>query len=267
VIKAIVTGICGRMGGRISSLIREEKDIEISGGIERKEHPSIGKDIGEVLGSGCIGVKIEDDLNRIIDKADVVIDFTNAEASINHLKIVADKNKAIVIGSTGFNEEQKRIISEIGSKTRCLISPNMSIGVNIVFKIVKDVASILGDEYDIEILETHHRFKKDAPSGTAMRIAEIIAKELNRKISEVGIYGRKGIIGERNKKEIAVMALRAGDVVGEHTIIFGGMGERIEIAHRAHSRDNFARGAIRAAKWIVNQKNGVYDMLDLLGLK
>jgi len=266
-IKAIITGVCGRMGSRIFSLMREDEEIEVVGGVEKKGHPSIGKDIGELFGYGFLGAKVEDDLNKIIKNGDVVVDFTNAEASLDHLRIVAENGKAIVIGSTGFSEEQKRVINEFGSRVRCLVSPNMSIGVNLVFKLVKDVASILGDEYDVEIVEIHHRFKKDAPSGTAMRIAEIIARELQREIGEVGVYGRKGITGERGKREIGVMALRAGDVVGEHTVIFGGMGERIEITHRAHSRDNFARGAIKAAKWIVKQKNGIYDMMDLLGLK
>ena len=158
-------------------------------------------------------------------------------------------------------------VKKLSQDTQCVLSPNMSVGVNLIFKIIRDMASVIGDEYDVEIIEAHHRFKKDSPSGTAMRIAQIIAQTLNRDLDEVGIYGRKGVIGERTQKEIGLQVIRAGDIVGEHTVIFGGMGERLEITHKAHSRDGFARGAVRAAKWIVKQENGLYDMQDVLGIK
>jgi 4-hydroxy-tetrahydrodipicolinate reductase len=172
-----------------------------------------------------------------------------------------------VIGSTGFTAEEMKQADALAKKTRCVLAPNMSVGVNVMFKVLADVAKILGDEYDVEIVEAHHHLKKDAPSGTAMKMAQIIAEALDRDLDRDAVYMRKGMIGERTRKEIGIQTLRAGDIVGEHTVMFGAVGERLEFIHRAHSRDNFAKGAIRAAKWIVSQKNGLYDMQDVLGLK
>lgn len=266
-VKAIVTGAGGRMGGRIISIIAEAKQMEVAGAVEQKGHPAIGRDMGESLGLGRTGVMISDTLADCIEKGDVVIDFTSHESSLQHLKMAADAKKAIVIGSTGFTVKEMDEAKSMAAHARCLISPNMSVGVNVMFKVLADVAAILGDDYDVEIVESHHRLKKDAPSGTAVKMAEVIAASLGRDLEETGVYCRRGIIGERTPKEIGIQTLRAGDIVGEHTVMFGGMGERLEFIHRAHSRDNFARGAIRAALWIVDRPNGLYDMGDVLGLK
>jgi 4-hydroxy-tetrahydrodipicolinate reductase len=172
-----------------------------------------------------------------------------------------------VIGSTGFTAEEMKRARELADSVRCVLTPNMSVGVNVLLKVLADVAGILGDDYDVEIVEAHHHLKKDAPSGTALKMAQVIAESLGRDLDQVGVYSRKGMIGERTKPEIGIQTVRAGDIVGEHTVIFGGMGERLEFIHRAQSRDNFARGAIRAALWIVGRENGLYDMQDVLGLK
>jgi len=235
--------------------------------VERKGHPVIGKDVGDGLGLGRTGILIEDSLVGCIDRGDVVIDFTSHEVSLGNLKIVAERGKAIVIGSTGFTAEEMKRVGALATSARCVLTPNMSIGVNVMLKVLADVAGILGDNYDVEIVETHHHMKKDAPSGTALKMAQVIAERLGRDLDRVGVYSRKGMIGERTKPEIGIQSVRAGDIVGEHTVIFGGMGERLEFIHRAHSRDNFARGAIRAALWIVNREKGLYDMQDVLGLK
>jgi len=266
-IKAIVTGAGGRMGGRIISLIAADRDIQVVGALEQKGHASVGRDMGDGLGIGKTGVMIEEDLAACLEKGDVVIDFTHHEASLRHLEMAAAGGRAIVIGSTGFTAEETKRVRELAEGMRCVLAPNMSVGVNVMFKVLEYVAGILGDEYDVEILEAHHHLKKDAPSGTAMRMAQILADKLNRNLDQVGIYERKGIIGERTKSEIGIQTLRAGDIVGDHMVMFGGVGERLEFIHRAHSRDNFAKGAVRAAKWIVDQKNGLYDMQDVLGLK
>lgn len=266
-IRAIVTGAGGRMGGRIVSLLAERQGIELAGAVERKGHPWIGRDVGEGLGLGATGVLIGDDLAGCIGTGDVVIDFTAHDVSAAHLELAAEKGKAIVIGSTGFTPAELKRAAELADKVRCVMAPNMSVGVNCLFKVLADMARILGDEYDVEILEAHHSMKKDAPSGTALRMAEVIAGSLGRDLEKVGVYSRKGIIGERTRQEIGIQTLRAGDIVGEHTVIFGGMGERLELIHRAHSRDNFARGAIRAALWVVRRGNGIYDMQDVLGLR
>ena len=266
-IKAVVTGAGGRMGGRIITLISAAKDIRVVGAVEQKGHALIGKEVGEALGLGATGVRIDDDLGACIEKGDVVIDFTNHEASLGHLELAAKKNRAIVIGSTGFTAEEMKKAARLAKKARCVLAPNMSVGVNVLFKVLDDVARILGDEYDVEIVEAHHHLKKDAPSGTAMKMAQIVAKALKRDLDKDGVYTRKGLIGERKKTEIGIQTLRAGDIVGEHNVMFGAVGERLEFIHRAHSRDNFAKGAIRAAKWIVGRENGLYDMQDVLGLR
>jgi 4-hydroxy-tetrahydrodipicolinate reductase len=266
-VKTIVTGAGGRMGGRIISLISAMDDIEVVAAIEVPGHPIVGRDVGHSLGLGRTGALVSDKLAECIDLADVVIDFTNHEASINYLKIASERNRAIIIGSTGFTLDEMNVVQQLTEKTRCVLSPNMSVGVNVMLKVLEYCSGILNDDYDVEIIEAHHHLKKDAPSGTAMQMAQVIAKRLGRNLDKEAVYARKGLIGERTKKEIGIQTIRAGDIVGEHTVIFGGIGERLEFTHRAHSRDNFAKGAIRAAQWIVDQKNGLYDMQDVLGLK
>lgn len=264
-IKAIVVGAAGKMGSRIIHIIHETPSVSLYRAIERPDHPSIGRDIGEVIGLGRVDIPLEGELKR--DGADVIINFTNPKSSIESLEFAKDTGSAIVIGTTGFNPEQMDRIKEFSKNVRCVLSPNMSVGVNVMFKIVQEVAQVLGSEYDIEIFEAHHHLKKDSPSGTALKLGELTANAVGRDFSRVGVYGRKGMVGERTKEEIGIQVIRAGDIVGEHTVLFGGIGERLEITHRAHSRDNFARGAVRAALWVVNQPNGLYDMQDVLGLK
>lgn len=266
-VKAIVTGVGGRMGNRILALAAETEGIEVVGALEQKGHALVGSDVGANLGAGKFCVIVESDLQKCIDKGDVVIDFTHHEASMKHIEMAAARGKSIVVGSTGFSADEMDKIRILAKDVKCVLSPNMSVGVNIMFKVIASVAEILGDEYDVEIVEAHHRLKKDAPSGTAMKMAQILAESLGRDLDETGVYTRKGLIGERTQKEIGIQTVRAGDIVGEHTVLFGGIGERLEFIHRAHNRDNFARGAIRAAKWIVAQQNGLYDMQDVLGLK
>ncbi len=264
-IKATVIGAAGKMGNRIIHLIHETPSIFLYGAVERSDHPAIGKDIGEVIGLGKIGVPLEGSLKKA--GANVIINFTNPKNSVESLEFAKETGSAIVIGTTGLSPEQMERVRDLSKSVRCVFSPNMSVGVNVMFRIVQEVARVLGPEYDIEILEAHHHLKKDSPSGTAVKLGELIAKAVGRDFGKVGVYGRRGMVGERTKEEIGMQVIRAGDIVGEHTVLFGGIGERLEIIHRAHSRDNFARGAIRAALWIVNQPNGLYDMQDVLGLK
>ncbi|MDP3016422.1 MAG: 4-hydroxy-tetrahydrodipicolinate reductase [Deltaproteobacteria bacterium] len=264
-VKAIVVGAAGKMGSRIIHIIRETPSIELYRALERSDHPSIGRDIGELIGLGKLGIPLEGGLKK--EGGDVIINFSNPTASLESLEFARETGVALVIGTTGFSQEQTEKFRGLSKSIRCVLAPNMSVGMNLMFRIVQDVARVLGPEYDIEILEAHHRLKKDSPSGTAVKLGELIAGAIGRNLDQVGVYGRKGMIGERTKEEIGMQVIRAGDIVGEHTVLFGGIGERLEIIHRAHSRDNFARGAIKAALWIVNQPNGLYDMQDVLGLK
>ena len=266
-VKAIVTGCAGRMGRRIAALIHETPGIEIGGGTDLPGGPYIGKDIGDVAGTPPTGIAISDDLAKIIKDGDVIIDFSEPGASLEHFIQAAEAKKAIVIGTTGFDEERWKTFEAMARNSKAVIAPNMSVGVNAMFRLAREAARILGDDYDVELVEMHHSKKVDAPSGTANRLAQVVADALGRDLSLVGSYGRYGQVGPRPPKEIGIMTLRGGDVVGDHTLIFAGQGERLEITHKAGSRDNFARGAIRAAIWVVNQPNGLYDMQDVLGLK
>jgi 4-hydroxy-tetrahydrodipicolinate reductase len=266
-IKAVVIGAVGKMGGRIIHIIKETPSIELCRAIERSDHPLIGEDIGGIMGLGKLGILLEGDLKKKGDNGDVIINFSNPQASLESMEFAGKTGQAIVIGTTGLNPEQMGRVKELSKNMPCVIAPNMSVGMNLMFRIVQEVAQVLGPEYDVEILEAHHRLKKDSPSGTAVKLGELIAQAMGRDFSHVGVYGRKGMVGERTKEEIGMQVIRAGDIVGEHTVLFGGVGERLEIIHRAHSRDNFARGAIRAALWVVDQPNGLYDMQDVLGLR
>jgi 4-hydroxy-tetrahydrodipicolinate reductase len=268
-IKAIVTGAAGRMGSRIINVLSTSEGIRLAAAVERKGHPQLKQDACVPAGIASSGVLnlITDDLLGSLKAGDVLIDFTHPEASMEHIRICAELGKPLVIGSTGFSAEQMTEIGKFAQKVPCVLSPNMSIGVNLCFKVLAEIAKTIGEDYDMEIVEAHHRMKKDAPSGTAVKMAQVLAHAVNRNLEEVGVYARKGMIGERTKKEIGIQTLRAGDIVGEHTVMFAGKGERIEITHRAHSRDTFAAGAIRAAKWVVGKKPGLYDMQNVLGLK
>jgi 4-hydroxy-tetrahydrodipicolinate reductase len=266
-IKAVVTGAAGRMGSRIVNILSTTEGFAIGGALEKKGHSMVGQDAGGPAGVAATGVKIVDDPGTALASGDVLIDFTFPETSLVHLKACAEQGKAAVIGSTGFTREQLAEVNKYVMKIPCVLSPNMSVGVNVCFKVLADLAKILGPEFDPEIVEWHHRLKKDAPSGTAVRMGEVVAKALGRDYHKAAKYHREGMTGVRTNEEIGMQTVRGGDIVGEHTVFFIGMGERIELTHRAHTRDMFARGAVRAAKWVVGKKPGLYDMQDVLGLK
>jgi len=266
-VRAAVAGIAGRMGSRIAQLVRETEGIDLVAGFERPDHPGVGRDIGEVIGAGRLEKPVAARIQDVLQEVDVVIDFTAATASLEHMAEASSAGKAMVIGTTGFAPEQVARVQELARQIPCVLAPNMSMGVNVLFKVVADVARLLGDDFDVEIVEAHHRFKKDAPSGTALKLAQNVADALGRDLNQTGVYARHGLIGERTRQEIGIQTVRAGDIVGEHTVIFASLGERIEITHRAHSRDNFARGAIRAAMWVVKQPPGIYNMQQVLGIE
>jgi 4-hydroxy-tetrahydrodipicolinate reductase len=266
-LKAVVTGAAGRMGSRIINVLSASEGIALGGALEKKGHALIGQDAGGPAGIAATGVRIGDDPAAALASGDVLIDFTFPETSLGHLKACADQGKAVVIGSTGFSQEQLAEVGKLVRTVPCVLSPNMSVGVNVCFKVLADLAKILGPEFDPEIVEWHHRLKKDAPSGTAVRMGEVVARALGRDYHKAAKYHREGMTGARTNEEIGMQTVRGGDIVGEHTVYFIGMGERIELTHRAHTRDMFARGAVRAAKWVVGRKPGLYDMQDVLGLR
>ncbi len=263
-INLIITGCCGKMGQRLVSLASKSEQFLIVGATEKKNHPDIGKDLGTICGIGKLNVVITDDIAGVIENSDVIVDFTTPISTINNVKQAKQAHKPIVIGTTGLMDEEIKIIKTASFSIPILLSPNMSIGVNILLDIMGNVARDLGEDYDIEIIETHHNQKKDAPSGTAKRLADEILQAKGKGKNLRLIYGREGSVGKRPKGEIAIHAVRAGDVIGDHTVIFAGENERIEITHRAHSRDVFARGALRACKFIVGKSPRLYNMKDVL---
>ncbi len=266
-VKAIVAGAAGRMGKTIVQLISQHPEIEVVAAFEAPDSPYVGKDLGELIGVQKTGIVIEDSLEKVIEKGEVIIDFTFHKASLQHAKINANFGKAMVIGTTGFSKEELAEIHHLAKNHFPLVQDyNMSMGVNLLTKLVEITAKTLSEGFDIEIIEAHHRMKKDAPSGTAIKLAHAVAQALGRS-EENFRFCREGIIGERPPLEIGIQAVRGGDIVGEHTVLFAGMGERIELVHRASSRETFARGAIRAALWVVGKAPGVYNMLDVLGLR
>lgn len=265
--RIIVAGASGRMGSRIIALSKEYPDLKLTGAFEKKGHALVGKDIGLIAGIGETGVRLADRLEDIIENGDVIIDFTTTNSTKENVKLSSTYRKAMIIGTTGFSKDDLKEIEASIKSIPCVMASNMSTGVNLLLRVLQDIARVLGDEYDIEIIEAHHRLKKDAPSGTALKMAQVLADATNRSLDEVAVYARKGLIGERTKKEIGIQTIRAGDIVGEHTVIFGGLGERIEITHKASSRDTFARGALRAVLWVSGKPAGLYDMQDVLGLK
>lgn len=266
-IHVAVTGAAGRMGKAIVKAIAANQFTRLSGALEREDSMLLNKDAGDVAGGERAGVRITPDVSTAFKNADVIIDFSVPECAMHVLDEAVKLKKPVVMGTTGFSHHQRDAIKEVSLKLPIVISPNMSIGVNLLFKLAQMTSEILGRDYDIEIIEAHHRHKKDAPSGTAVRLAEVVAAALNRDIEKVAVYERKGIIGERTPDEIGIQSIRAGDIVGDHTVMFAAMGERIELTHRASSRETFAAGAVRAAVWVHEKQPGLYDMLDVLGLK
>jgi 4-hydroxy-tetrahydrodipicolinate reductase len=265
-VRIIVAGAAGRMGQRIIRLIQGDDSAELAGALEVSGHRAAGRDVGELIGIGAVGVPLSTELRPLLKGCDVLIDFTYPEATLSHLCETSAEGKSMVIGTTGFADEDLALIRESSKRVANLLAPNMSVGVNVLLQILPEVARALGDDFDVEIVEAHHHFKKDAPSGTAAKFAEVIARALQRDLAASMVHGRQGMVGERATKEIGIHAVRGGDIVGDHTVMFCGTGERIELTHRASSRDTFGKGAIRAAKWIVGQKPSLYSMLDLLGL-
>ena len=266
-IRTGIAGVAGRMGRMLVSAAADAPELEVSAAIEAADSSLVGADSGELAGIGANGVPVSGDLAASCGSFDVLIDFTIAEATARNLEICADAGKKMVIGTTGLSATQRERLDVLGQKMAVVIAPNFSVGVNATFKLVESAAGIFGDDVDIEVLETHHRHKVDAPSGTAIRLGEAAADALDRELSDVAVYGREGMTGERDRKTIGFHSLRASDVVGEHTVVFAGTGERLEITHRAHSRLNFAQGALRAATWIATRDRGVFDMQDVLGLR
>ena len=258
-----VTGVTGRMGSALVRTVRDDRKLTLVGGTEQKGHAAVGLDVGLAAHLGALEAPVVDDLQELLKGCDVVIDFTSPEASLAHAAACAQAGVALVVGSTGFGDEAKRVIGRHALKIPVVMSPNMSVGVNLMIEVAAELARRLGDGFEIDILEAHHRLKKDAPSGTALRLAEEIARSVGR-TSDDFRQARVGQVGERPRKEIGIQALRGGDVVGEHTVYFFGEGERIELTHRASSRDQFARGAVRAAKWAVGKPPGLYGMSDVL---
>jgi 4-hydroxy-tetrahydrodipicolinate reductase len=252
------------MASKVAQLIYLDNELKLMGIVESPTHPDIGKDWGTTAGQGKTGIMVVDNLEEIIQKVDQIVEFTNPKVSLQHLEIVAKYKKTMIIGTTGFSGEEAVKMKSLSQNTPFLFSPNMSLGVNLLFKLAAETAVSLGDSYDIEIIESHHRFKKDAPSGTAKKLAQEIAKAKNINLDEVGIYGRQGLIGERKREEIGIHSIRGGDITGEHIVLFTALGERLELTHKAHSRDTFAYGTIQAIKFMKDKPVGFYEMKDVL---
>ncbi len=265
-VRTIITGAAGRMGMRLVALTLGAPGLQLSGAVEAKGHPALGKDAGEVAQIGRVNIPITDNLSTYLSQSDVVIDFTGPSSCLVNLQQVVKSTKAMVIGTTGFSDQELAELRALALKIPCVFSPNMSVGINVLLSTVGKIARSLGEQYNIEVIEAHHNKKKDAPSGTALKLAEALAEGMEWDLKEVGVYSRHGITGERKTREIGMQTIRAGDIVGDHTILLGGPGERIEITHRAHTRDTFAQGALRAAEWVAHQSPGLYSMTDVLGL-
>ena len=261
-----VAGVSGRMGKTLVEAIAASEKSTLGAATERAGSDTIGQDVGPLCGVAPMGVVIVSSLFEVLDDFDTLIDFTSPEATLAHLKTCAEAGKNVVIGTTGFSDAQKEEIQQASLQTSVVFAPNMSVGVNLCFKLLEVAAGILGEDSDIEIIEAHHRHKKDAPSGTALKMGEIIADTLGRDLKECAVYGREGVTGERDRQTIGFETIRAGDIVGDHTVMFAGAGERIEITHKSNSRMTYASGAVRAALWLDSQQNGLFDMHDVLGL-
>ena len=263
-VRVIINGACGRMGRLIIQSVVQQADMELVGAIEYSEHPQIGSDAGVVAGVGAIGVAITGKLEAVLESADVVIEFSKPEATVQHLRQVVAADKAMVIATTGYTPDELATINELAAQIRCVMAPNMSLGVNVMIQALELIAKALGDDYNIEVIEAHHNHKADAPSGTALRLAETVATALGRDLAEVGVYGRHGIVGARTQQEIGIHAVRGGDIAGDHTVLFATEGEQLSVVHRAHSPEAFAKGAIRAARWVVNAPKGLHDISEVL---
>ncbi len=265
--RVIVAGAAGRMGRRVGAMVDRHPDLVYGGAFEEPGSPAVGSDAGELAGIGRNGVLVGAGLESVIADGDVIIDFTFHEATMSFARLAARQHTAMVIGTTGLSGAQLAELAELSAHFPCVQAPNMSVCVNVLFKLVKKTAAILGNDFDIEIVEAHHNKKKDAPSGTALKLGELAAEGVGRRLADVGVYERSGIIGERTPQEIGIQSIRAADIVGEHTVFFAGPGERLELTHRAQTRDHFARGATIAAAWLAGKPGGLYSMFDVLDLQ
>jgi 4-hydroxy-tetrahydrodipicolinate reductase len=262
-----IHGAGGRMGRALIEAVRDADGGELVAALDRPDSPLIGVDAGEMAGLGNLGVAIGGDLAALGDGFEVLIDFTAPQATLAALAHCRAHGRGMVIGTTGLDAEQKQAIAEAAETIPVVFAPNMSVGVNLTFKLAELAARVLGDSVDIEIVEAHHRHKVDAPSGTALRLGEVVAEALGRDLEECAVYGREGHTGPRERRTIGFETIRAGDIVGEHTVLYAANGERVEITHRATSRMTFAGGAVRAAQWLAGRDRGLFDMQDVLGLR
>lgn len=265
-IRVAIAGAAGRMGQMLVRSVSEMDDMPLAGASESPGHKLLGSDAGVVAGCFPAGVSLVADLGEALAQADVLIDFTFHEAAPGNVAAARAAGKAVVIGTTGLTEEEAASVREAAGTIPIVWAPNMSLGMNLLFELVRNAASVLGPEYDAEIVEVHHRRKKDAPSGTALRLGESVAAGRGEVFRDVTVFGREGIVGERPPGEIGIHAVRSGDVVGEHTVSFATDGERVELTHRATSRAAFVSGAVKAARWVCGRPPGLYDMRDVLGL-
>jgi 4-hydroxy-tetrahydrodipicolinate reductase len=261
-----IAGSSGRMGRALLEAVAQAPDMRLASALERKGSPFVGKDAGELFGAPC-GVSIGEDTATALADCHALIDFTRPEATLDHLQVCRELGINMVIGTTGFSAEQKELIADAGRDIGVVFAPNMSVGVNLSLKLLDMAARVLNEGYDIEIVEAHHRHKVDAPSGTALRMGEVVANALGRNLAECAVYGREGVTGERSPSTIGFATVRGGDIVGDHTVLFAGTGERIEITHKASSRATFALGALRAARFLAQRGKGLFDMQDVLGLR
>lgn len=262
-----VTGAAGRMGKALIEAVTLNPETTLTAAIERPESTLLGADAGELAGVGALGISVVGDVHQVIDDFDVLIDFTAPAATLVNAQACAAKGKKMVVGTTGFTDEQKQALLAVEADTALCMASNFSTGVNLCFKLLDIAARVLADDVDIEIYEAHHRHKVDAPSGTALSMGDVVANALGRDLKEVAVYGREGQTGARDRDTIGFATVRAGDIVGDHTVMFAADGERVEITHKASSRMSFARGAVRAASWLATKDRGLFDMQDVLGLK
>lgn len=263
----LITGAAGRMGRNLITAVYEAEGASLTAATERQGSTMVGVDAGELAGLEKNNVILTDDINKALDRFDVCIDFTAPAVTIENIKACRSAGRKMVIGTTGFTDEQKQFIEDAAQDIAIVFAPNMSVGVNLTFKLLDIAARVLGDTVDIEVIEAHHRHKVDAPSGTALRMGEVVAEALDRDLKECAVYGREGQTGERERQTIGFETIRAGDIVGEHTVMFADIGERVEITHKASSRMTFANGAVRAAQWLKDHDKGLFDMQDVLGLR
>ena len=265
-VRLAVAGSSGRMGRALVEAVLGASDLKLVAALEQKGNGHVGKDAGELIGTPC-GVPIGNDVAKAIAGADAFVDFTRPEGTLAHLAACRSRGVSMVIGSTGFDEAQKKEIAAAARDIAIVLSPNFSVGVNVAFRLLELAAGALGNGYDVEIVEAHHRHKVDAPSGTALRMGEVVAQALGRDLRKHAVYGRHGVTGERKDETIGFATVRGGDLVGDHTVMFIGAGERLEVTHRASSRTNFANGALRAARFVASKTSGLYDMADVLGFR